>query len=121
MKEYVSSNGVLMVEGNLINWEKNPIYYGQLVPSNYVIILFDGARCYYVIYDEITHIINIDEVSFFCENLDVAENYVLSHIISTNRNIPPLYSKLNAFKNRQDEHNQYKEKIKNFLNEYEDR
>ncbi len=119
MKEYISVNGITMVEGELIDWEKSPIYYAKVEPYTYSIHLeTDKHMCYFAHYFHEKKILTINGVEFYCEDLKQAEGYVISHVIATGQKIAPLHSKndLNdLFEKTQEARKDYNKDINDFL------
>lgn len=88
MKEFKSSNDILMVEGKLFNWRKESMYYGKEAPYIYCIDAGDISDMYTATYEEKVKELcisrmgfNIDFIArFFCEDIYVAEVIVNAFI-----------------------------------------
>ena len=92
-KTYTSSNGVKMVRGKNFDWEK----YGKTIFS----ISLSGEDYFLTHefwYETESKTLNIgkEEISFYCETLEDAENLVLLCVKGTESlEIPPLYKHKN--------------------------
>jgi hypothetical protein len=88
MKEFKSSNGILMVEGKLFNWRKESMYFGKEAPYIYVIDAGSIADMYTATYQEKEKELCISRMGFsldfvarfFCDDIYVAEIIVQSFI-----------------------------------------
>ena len=94
MKEFISDNGLTMVEGKLFNWKKEPMYYGKNEPCGYIIDMGDIGDMYSAVYMERDHNLciyrNSDNiefiVNFYCDDIYVAET-ILYAFIKANKKI----------------------------------
>lgn len=103
MKEFLTSNGIKMVECEIYNWKIEPIYYGKDTPFGYCIHMGDMAEMYQAFYmpDEkklslCSTAYSSDEVfHFHCEDLKEAEIIVHSYIKGNNFDMNgTIYEKL---------------------------
>ena len=88
MKEFVSSNGLNMVAGEVYNWQVCPVYHDKPEPFVYVIHMGGLALMYQALYDPKTEMLSLcntayssDEVfKFYCTNIWEAEIVVHAFI-----------------------------------------
>jgi hypothetical protein len=88
MREFVSSNGLNMVECELYNWKKEPIYHGKPEPFAYVIHMGGLAEMYQALWNPQTEMLGLCSMAysstetfrFYCPTLWDAEVIVASFI-----------------------------------------
>lgn len=103
MKEYISKNGIRMVNGYNFNWQKQPVYYHQQEPFVLTISVGNLSDPYICSYDLNTKMLSISLVSmdencslkFYARSLLFAEDVILGFIKGNDFEIPPLYKKEN--------------------------
>jgi len=90
VKTYTSSNGVKMVRGKNFDWEKSSkdIFSITLSGEDF----FGSYEFWYHIESKTLNLAK-EEIAFYCETLEDAENLVLLCVKGTESlEIPPLYS-----------------------------
>ena len=99
--EYVSSNGIDMVEGKLLNWCKTPVYYDKKEPFGLTVSLGNMIDMYSILYKPDVNIISFTSMSesssdvfrFYVENINDAEKIVMAFSKGNNIELPPLHKK----------------------------
>lgn len=88
MKEFLSTNGIKMIEGYEFNWEIVPVYIEQEQPIVYVIYLGSIATMYGAQYNPETKILSLCDTAyssyevfkFHCETIKDAETIVTAFV-----------------------------------------
>jgi hypothetical protein len=88
MKEFTSSNGMKMVEGELFNWKIEPIYHGKEVPFAYSMHVGCMSDMYQALYHPDEEILSIcslayssnETFKFYCMDIWTAELIVHAFI-----------------------------------------
>lgn len=89
MKEFISSNGVNMVEGISFNWEK---FEFNIININ-IGYFYDYVSITYNIDEKYISMSRNDKYKIYCDNIIFAEFLVLSYVKANNLEISSLYQK----------------------------
>ena len=101
-KEYTSSNGVEMIEGDTLNWQKYSYYEDKEEPFILYMAVGKPSKMYGVNYHYDKDFVTIFEndydsensMSFSCKNIEEAERLVVSFVdANEDFEILPLYRK----------------------------
>lgn len=94
MEEFYTNNNILMVRGELLSWQKIPVYEGQDLPFvlgvfiSGVVSADDSYNFNYVIEDQILY---FNGMRFYCETLYHAEKMIIAFCIGMNIKLPMIY------------------------------